>query len=183
MHYYNYFQLFWLYNNTRRPSSYVLDKSALREAVPFSCGQLECLNPCGTIPPFSSLPLIFSFKPTELQLYSVKKNFFFQSFFLKGDFGLKFIYLQAEILLCTRIDDPTRFCITGEGIPYREPVKDLLAEKSHPKNLLLIVPEIDLIPSIRLINIKPFSTFSETQSIFFVCNTSKHKAWAFQWHV
>lgn len=68
------FQLYWLYNNTPTISCYIVDKNALRSSTPSFPKIFDCLNPNGILPPYSSMPVLFTFRPNEAKEYKVREK-------------------------------------------------------------------------------------------------------------
>ncbi|KAK6637921.1 hypothetical protein RUM44_008343 [Polyplax serrata] len=151
-------QLFWLYNNTNQPASYIVDKVALREATSNVHRIFDCINPNGIIPPFSCAPLQLLFKPNEIASYS------------------------AEFFLCLREDMFVKISLKGEGVTGIEQIKEFSREKTIPERPILKNPKISLELNINLIDIPYIRVFSDVRRLFFLKNTSTTDRWAFRWH-
>lgn len=71
-------QIFWFYNNTGQPVTYQINVTNIlylcqREGYEV----LKCINPKGTIDPYSSLPLMTKFQPIEIKEYVVSAHLLF----------------------------------------------------------------------------------------------------------
>ncbi|XP_063226956.1 cilia- and flagella-associated protein 65-like [Bacillus rossius redtenbacheri] len=146
-------QCVWAYNHTGHALDYAVDESRLDERS--GSAVVRCLNPRGTVPPNSALPLLFHVRPITLQPLQAS------------------VVLEAggeRLVLELSSEGTLQFSL---HLPY---MKSRLPEACR-----LPLEEVPVAPSLDHLVFGPVTTHTSAQRVFFLCNRSAATVFGYRW--